>query len=119
MLTISNLINMNLTKTAIKKLISEELQKISEGDVIDMQDYRSKKSVPELFTKAQDKIDEIETSLYEIANKLAELSFMIDELYDQGDITAEQAGQASLAVSKLQRGWRATMPDMIEKLLSI
>ena len=44
---------------------------------------------------------------------------MIDELYDQGDITAEQAGQASLAVSKLQRDWRDTLPDMIEKLLSI
>ena len=111
---------MKLTKTAIKKLISEELQKISEGDVIDMQDYRSKNSKKtELFTKTQDKIDEIETSLYEIANKLAELSFMIDELYAQGDITAEQAGSASLAVSKLQRGWRDTLPDMIEKLLSI
>ena len=110
---------MKLTEQAIKKLIQEELQKISEGDVIDMQDYRSKNNKPELFTKAQDKIDEIETSLYEIANKLAELSFMIDELYAQGDITRQQAQLASITVSKLQRGWRATLPDMIEKLLSI
>ena len=109
---------MKLTKTRLKKLISEELQKISEGDVIDMQDYRSNaKAQP--FAKAQDKIDEIETSLYEIANKLADLSFEIDELYAQGAITAEQAGSASLTISKLQRGWRATLPDMIEKLSSI
>ena len=110
---------MKLTEKAIKKLISEELQKISEGDVIDMQDYRSKNSKTELFTKTQDKIDEIETSLYEIANKLAELSFMIDELYAQGDITRQQAQLASITISKLQRGWRDTLPDMIEKLLSI
>lgn len=110
---------MKLTKNTIKKLISEELQKISEGDVIDMQDYRSKNSKTELFTKAQDKIDDIETSLYEIANKLAELSFEIDELYAQGAITRQQAQLASITISKLQRGWRATLPDMIEKLLSI
>ena len=53
------------------------------------------------------------------ANKLADLSFEIDELYAQGAITAEQAGSASLTISKLQRGWRDTLPDMIEKLLSI
>lgn len=109
---------MKLTKNTIKKLISEELQKISEGDVIDMQDYRSNAKT-ELFTKAQDKIDDIETSLYEIANKLAELSFEIDELYAQGAITRQQAQLASITISKLQRGWRATLPDMIEKLLSI
>ena len=110
---------MKLTEQAIKKLIQEELQKISEGDVIDMQDYRSKNSTTELFIKARDKVDEITTNLYEIANKLAELSFMIDELYAQGDITAEQAGRASLAISKLQKDWRDKLPDMIEKLLSI
>lgn len=110
---------MKLTEQAIKKLIQEELQKISEGDVIDMQNYRSKNSKPEPFTKAQDKIDEITTNLYEIANKLAELSFEIDELYAQGDITRQQAQLASITIAKIQVEYKAKVADIVEKLSSI
>ena len=109
---------MKLTEQTIKKLILEELQKISEGDVIDMQDYRSN-SKAELFAKVEDKVYDIGIELHEIINKLAELSFEIDELYAQGAITRQQTQLASLTISKIQVEYKAKVADMIEKLSSI